>query len=171
MKQIKIKLSLEGLNDLKMKLDMLEKELPVCEEKIRKNLAEYTEKQININLSATTYKDGNEDTKSFIKKQKGKTIVGMAGTQALYNEFGTGTRGEESPHPLKSNFGLNGYNTGKTIHPDRNGNLVWWYYKDGTRYYTNGIPAGLQVFNASQSLKKEKKKIIQKEVGGLLSKL
>lgn len=171
MKQIKINLSLADLKDLSLKISDLQKELPKCEQKIKRNLAEYTQKQIDINLAGTTFRDGNEDTESFIEEDNNKIKVGMKGTQALYNEFGTGTRGEESPHPEKSKFGLKGYNTGKTIQPDRNGNLVWWYYKEGVKHYTNGIPAGLQVFNASQSLKSKKKEIIKKEVGDLLSKL
>ena len=51
------------------------------------------------------------------------------------------------------------------------GELYWTYQKDGETIYTQGIPAGKQVFNASESLRREKNKIVKKKVSDKLSKL
>ena len=52
-----------------------------------------------------------------------------------------------------------------------NGGLYWTYNKDGIKVYTQGIPAGKQVYNAAKRLQKEKEKISKKVVGDALSKL
>ena len=43
--------------------------------------------------------------------------------------------------------------------------------KNGDIVYTQGIPAGKEVYNASTELEKDKKEVIKDKVGGIISKL
>lgn len=190
MKKIKVELSTNGIKDLLNKINKLKSDLNNIDEEIVDDMAKFTEQQISKNISTTAYKDGNEDITTFIdKKDKKRVIVGMKGTQAVYNEFGTGTIGENSPHENrnKAKGNLNWYNTGVTIRTNVNPNgsaslntenpiplngLYWTYIdRNGIKHYTQGIPAGKQVFNASISLRDKKKDIIKKKVSDALSKL
>lgn len=183
MKKIKVKLSLQELKKLSNKIDEIKKEIPNCNKKAMRALAEYARQEIETNIANTPFKDGNDDISTFIREENNKIIVGMRGSQAIYDEFGTGTKGQQSPHPLKGKMGSKGYNTGKTIRTNNNpngtasqlgigqGEKYWTYYDNGIKVYTTGIPAGMQVFNAAQSSKKEKQRIVKKEVGEVLSKL
>ena len=47
----------------------------------------------------------------------------------------------------------------------------WTYKHNGKKTYTQGRPAGKHVYKASQRIRKEAKKIIEKRVGEVLSKL
>jgi len=182
MKVIKVPLSVNGLKDLSNKINNLKTGLKQSEEKIMDKLADYTETQIKSNLSASQFKDGNDDVSTFKEKNGNKIKVGMRGSQVLYDEFGTGTQGQRSPHPYKSKYSLLGYNTGKRIRRasasvnEKTGisiGTLYWTYKNkqGETVYTTGIPAGKQVFNASISLRNKKKQIIKQEVSDVLSKL
>lgn len=182
MKKIRVSLSKSELNNLLEKVENLKSDLPKCDENIQNSLADYTKAQIEHNLSATPFKDGNDDVSTFKENISGKIIVGMEGKQAIYDEFGTGSEGQRSPHPLKNEYSLQDYNSGKKIRTaseivnDISGIPIgekYWTYKNaqGEIIYTTGIPAGKQVFDASQALKSKKKEIIKKEVGDVLSKL
>jgi hypothetical protein len=183
-KLLKVPLSKEGLNNLLKKIDKLETELDKKNIKIVEELADYTLKEIQNNYSATPYKDGNEDMSYFSEKKNNIIKVGISGSQVLYNEFGTGEEGANDGHEMKGDFSLNPYNSGKTIRENTNADStasqngipmggLYWTYKDkqGNKVYTQGIPAGKQVFNASISLRKYKKKILKQEVSDVLSKL
>lgn len=182
MKNIKVPLSVNGLKDLSNKINNLKTELKQSEEKIVEKLANYTKTEIENNLSSTQFKDGNDNVSTFVEKNGNRTKVGMRGSQVLYDEFGTGTEGQKSPHPYKGKYSLSGYNTGKRIRKasatvnEKTGILIgtmYWTYKNkqGETVYTTGIPAGKQVFNAAISLRNKKKQIIKQEVSDVLSKL
>ena len=182
MKVINVKLSNQGLNDLLKKINNLKLNLKESEKKIKNNLADYTRTEIDNNISSTQFKDGNDDIKTFIENHDNKVKVGMRGSQVLYDEFGTGTQGENNPHPLKGNYGLAGYNTGRKIRKasvkvnEKTGIPIgtkYWTYKNkqGETVFTTGIPAGKQVFNAAISLKNKKMQIVKQEVSDALSKL
>lgn len=182
MKTIKVPLSNQGLNDLLKKINNLKDDLNKAAKDIKNELADYTRTEIDNNLSATQFKDGNDDVYTFKENKDNKIIVGMRGSQALYDEFGTGTQGEQSPHPYKSEYPLSGYNTGRRIRKasvkvnENTGlpiGIKYWTYKNkqGETVYTTGIPAGKQVFNASISLRNKKNQIIKQKVSDALSKL
>lgn len=101
--------------------------------------------------------------------------VSMVGPQAWYSEFGTGTYGEMQPHPLKGRFALNPYNSGETIRPASEdvsmktgipvGSLYWTYKADnGQVYYSQGIPAQKEVYDAGQTVQKEIPEISMKHM-------
>lgn len=170
-KTIKVSLSEKGLDNLITKLNTLKEGLKEADNQIVKEMAKNVEDMVTNNINQTPYKDGNDETVAYSEINGNKAVAGMRGRQCVYNEFGTGTKGEESPHPEKGKFNLKGYNTGPKIRPDNNGNLVWWYFKDGKPWYTNGIPAGKQVFKAANELRKIKGNIIKDKVGEVISKL
>lgn len=184
MKNIKVSLSEKSLSELRKKIISLKDELPKVNAKIVDKLAEHTLTEIQNNFSATDYQDGNEDVSFFKRGSGNKITVGTMGSQVLYDEFGTGTAGANDGHEMKGDFPLKPYNSGRTIRQNKsdesnasaNGIPVggmYWTYKDknGQKRYTQGIPAGKQVFNASLSLNEEKSKIIKQEVSEVLSKL
>lgn len=107
-----------------------------------------------------------------------KNVI-MRGSQAIYSEFGTGTMGERSPHPIKSDFGLDGYNShivpngtiryAKASDTARGGipeGELFWTYQDenGEWHYTQGVPAGKQMYNAANDLEDTMPSIIEKVI-------
>lgn len=182
MKRINIPLTTKGIKDFKDKIDNLITQLPKVNEQILSELADLGQSEIEKNRASTIYTDGNDDYKVFKEKTENGYKVGARGSQVLYDEFGTGTEGLNAPHPMKNDFNLKEYNSGKTIRnasinmkPETGilpGELYWTYKsKDGSIVYTQGIPAGKEVFNAEQTVKSKKKQIVKKKVGEVLSKL
>jgi len=173
-------------NDIKetiKKLKEFQKNISEADKEIVEQLADIGLQKIQDNYNITGYKDGNEDTGFFKTGSDKVKRIGVTGTQVLYNEFGTGTIGSQNPHPEKSGYGLNSYNSGRTIRKNGKsesnatqngipeGELYWTYMKNGQKHYTQGIPAGKQVYDAANSLKEEKTRISKKVVGDVLSKL
>lgn len=183
MKTVKVNLSNQDITHLIKRLEKLQKELEKADSQIVKELSDLGLKAIESNYSTTPYKDGNEDVSFYSTGSEKKKKIGVTGSQVLYNEFGTGTEGQNSPHPKKGEFGLNGYNTGETIRQNNSenssasrlgipvGELYWTYREGNVKKYTQGIPAGKQVYLAAKMLKREKDKIVKKVVGDALSKL
>lgn len=147
MKQIKVKLSVNGLEELKQKLLALQSGLNEASIKIAKELADVCEKEVASNYASSPYTDGNDESVPFKEETENGYKVGAKGSQVAYREFGTGTEGLNKPHPIKNKFNLKGYNTGKTIRPatlktSANtgvllGELYWTYKnKSGELVYT-----------------------------------
>lgn len=183
MKKINLQLSTQGIDNLIKRLEKLEKNLNQSSQKIIEELSDLGLQEIQKNYASTPYRDGNDDVGFFNSGNEKKRTIGAVGTQVLYNEFGTGTEGANSPHPQKGDFGLNAYNSGRTIRPNNNENSsasrlgipnggMYWTYMDGNvKKYTQGIPAGKQVYLAAKKIQKDKNKVIKKVVGEALSKL
>lgn len=182
MKKLSVPLSVQGLKVLTEKIRALDNGLKNACDTISKELTEMAEKEIKQNYSASFYTDGNDDCEQFTNKIENGYITGVTGTQVLYREFGTGTEGLNQPHPIKNQFPLNEYNSGKTIRDVKitssagSGLLLgekYWTYKNksGEIVYTQGIPAGKEVFNASLAIKRARKSVIKEKVGAELSKL
>lgn len=146
-------------------------------QKIINELADRALDEIRNNYSQSEYQAGEE--MDFIKVgDENEKTVSMAGPQAWYSEFGTGTRGALHSHPLKKRFELNPYNSGETIRvasesvSKKTGipeNTLYWTYKapDGEVYYTQGIPAQKEVYDAGQTIQDEIPKIIEKYMKGM----
>lgn len=110
--------------------------------------------------------------------------IGISGAQAIYDEYGTGTIGENNPHPEKDkcSIPLNAYNSGKTIRENSRttsnatlngiplGGLYWTYKIQGKKIYTQGRAAGMHVYKAKMKIKQELKNIVKKRVGEFLSR-
>lgn len=121
-----------------------------------------------IELNSSAPKSGKQDnviSGRHSKNGKGGRVI-MQGENAIYDEFGTGEYGAENPHPMKSQFALNDYNSGPIVSKNINkkGRHYWFYYG-----YTEGIPSGKQMYNTLQYLRKEKSKIAAREMKDALA--
>lgn len=173
MKKIKMELSTTSVNEIKNKILQLQADLNKAKELAVEDMANFALKEIKTNYAGSPYTDGNDDVSFFKEKKENKTIVGVKGSQCVYREFGTGTEGLNAPHPIKNKFPLNDYNSGKKIKVNSKTGELFWIYKNknGEKVYTQGIPAGKEVFNASVILKGKKYEILRRRVGEALSKL
>ena len=81
-----------------------------------------------------------------------------AGGYCAYIEFGTGTRGESSPHPSQEYQAMMqwAYNVGTTIFTTKDGRTGWYYpVGDGTYRFTEGMPSRPFMYNTAKYLKAE----------------
>lgn len=184
----KVVLNQNSINDCIKSLGDLIRELQVVSRDIPKVLAQETAKEVAKNYAKSDYIDGSHDKTINVNVGNGNASVVVSGTQVIYDEFGTGTMGANNSHPIKSEFDLNPYNSGKTIRANRgfdkhgfkskaskegipvNG-LYWTFKKGDTKYYTQGVPAGCQVYNASLFLRENKTRLIKEMIGDVLSKV
>lgn len=169
---VKVEVEAEKLEKF---LESAPKRLREAEANIIEELANFTLDEIKNNYTKAEYGQAGE-TMDFVKTENGnEVIVSMVGPQAWYSEFGTGTYGELQPHPLKGRFGLNPYNSGETIRPASEkvsmktdipvGGLYWTYKADnGQIYYSQGIPAQKEVYNAGQAVKDKIPEIVEKHI-------
>lgn len=181
--KIKVDLNGDGLELLIKKLKASKRNLNDLGKDVIEDLKQVGLKEISDSISNSNYEDSEP-----ISTYEAENAIGIKGAQALYDEYGTGTVGANNPHPKKDSS-LNPYNSGKTIRPNAgipssgvgiteaskqgiplNG-LYWTYKHNGKKIYTQGRPAGKHVYKASQRIRKEAKKIIEKRVGEVLSKL
>lgn len=163
MKKINTKLSSQSIQETIRQLQTIKKNLKDCEEEIVNELVKSTVQWMNENYSNTTDRPFREDitVTSQIDGNKGKAIA--QGSSVIYMEFGTGEIGKKSQsHPKRNEFGLRDFNSGPVVSKNINkkGEHYWFY--DGE--YTQGISAGLQVYNAAEKLKKEKISLAKKVV-------
>ena len=110
-----MELSSNSIKETIKKLKEFQKEIGKADEEIVKQLSDFGLEEIQKNYASTPFKDGNEDVGFFKTGSPKKMNIGVTGSQVLYNEFGTGTEGASNPHPEKGEYGLNAYNSGKTI--------------------------------------------------------
>lgn len=118
----------------------------------------------------TRLKDPNiTDISTSWSKKGDEYELKAIGKDVIYEEFGTGDRGEQKPHPVKSKYNLNDYNSGQYIrnvsdydensytYDDLqefgiNSGKFWRYNKNGVLYYTQGIPAGQEMWDTRNYL-------------------
>lgn len=110
------------------------------------------------------------------------------GRDVLYEEFGTGDKGEQSPHPDKYKYNLDDYNSGPFILDvadvgnkdmldalSQNGitsGKFWSYRKNGETHLTQGVPAGMEMYRTSKYLRDEGiKKVLKEKASDVLSKV
>ena len=103
------------------------------------------------------------------------------GKDVIYEEFGTGDRGEDDPHPDKSKYNLNDYNSGyfiMSVEDIGNQDLLdflkeegitsgkyWSYRKNGERHFTQGVPSGKEMWNTRNEMIKNIIPKAKKELG------
>lgn len=167
---------INSLNTLSSDINKLKTEIP-------KEIAKEGLKHLN-SLYASKPEDNDTDDihTSIDKTETGYSIISQ-GKDVLYEEFGTGDEGARHPHKDKSKYGLKDYNSGPTIRPVNPNNSAlkahgitsgkyWTYEKDGEIKYTQGIPAGMQMFDTSNYLRSGVIKTIMKEkASDVLSKV
>lgn len=130
--------------------------------------------EMEKNNATARFESSSDMVFSIEDTEDGKNVY-MSGEQAVYSEFGTGTEGGMQPHPMKRDFQLNDYNSGRTIRTATDetakkaliapGTLYWTFKDDeGNLHYTQGIPAQKQVYNAGIEVQKQMPEIIEKNL-------
>lgn len=164
--------------DLDRLLAKFSNNLDKISEQVVDDLAQLAYKKMKENYAKADFQPGNiESTDITLESDANERRVIMKGPQAVYTEFGTGTQGALHPHPKKTEFGLNQYNSGKTIRaakkdiitPDFEhipSGTLYWTYKDayGEIHYTQGIPAQKIVYNAGKTVLRKMNSIIKKRM-------
>lgn len=171
------------ISELKKKYQYIAENVDKLEETIIKDLKEIGLKEIQNSLSNSNF-EASEPI-SIIDEDRS---IGIKGTQALYDEYGTGTVGGLNSHPEKGSapIPLDAYNSGKTIRMNKREksvkkndgtggdippNTLYWTYKfEGRKIYTQGRPAGMHIYKAKNKIKSQMDKIIKKRVGEYISK-
>lgn len=176
-KTITTGLSTKELADMQKELDNWARRIEIASKNIVEDLADYGLKEMQkiYNQAQTQYQDSTTMDFSITGTEFSKT-VSMSGQQAIYDEFGTGTIGAQNSHPQKGEFGLNPYNSGRTIRKNENvnsvasknnipvGGLYWTYKRDGQKVYTQGIPAQKEGYDSLKATINKAPSIIRKRV-------
>ena len=90
-----------------------------------------------------------------IDKNRGYITVGT--DHCAFVEFGTGTKGENSPYPAVLPDGVSwSYNTGPTV-TEVNGVKGWWF----NGWFCTGMPSRPYMYNSAQRLKSEIPQILE----------
>ena len=167
---------INSLNTLSYNINKLKNDIP-------KEIAEEGLKHLNSLYSSKPEDNDTDDIHTSIDKNVTGYSIISKGTDVLYEEFGTGDEGARHPHKDKSKYGLKDYNSGPTIRPVNSNNPAlkahgitsgkyWTYEKDGEIKYTQGIRAGMQMFDTSNYLRSGVIKTIMKEkASDVLSKV
>lgn len=180
-RNITIGLSATEVDNLISELEAIEKKLAKIETTIVDNVAEYGLDRMQKNFSESQYQPVDGVGFAKVGTERDKSIK-MIGTQVIYHEFGTGTMGQNDPHPQKNMFtpGLKDYNSGRTIRKNKNpngnaslngiplGELYWTYTQDGEKIYTQGIPSQKTVFKTMEDIKSEMPNILKQSVEEVL---
>ena len=182
-KNIKINLSSSDIDKTIKKLTEIKKVIDDNKDSILQDLAEQTKNKIEENYNKLQFTSNETPTFAVVKYANGYKAVAR-GTSVIYDEFGTGDRGQADGHPWKGSYGLNPYNSGETIRPAKwlskekqqktgiHSGLYWTYKgKDGIIHYTQGVPSGKFMYDADIWLHDNYKKIVKKKVDDVLSKL
>lgn len=182
-KKIKVNLSQSSIDEAIKKLTDIKDIIGKNKDDILKDLAEQTKDKIEEYYDKLQFTSNDRPTFAVVRYGSGYKAVAR-GKSIIYDEFGTGDKGQADGHPWKGDFGLNAYNSGETIRPARwlgkekqqkygitSG--MYWTYKDegGNIHYTQGVPSGKFMYNADIWLRDNYKEIIKKKVDDVLSKV
>lgn len=183
-KRLKVNLSTKSIDSAIQTLNKLKNTLDKENDNMLKDLAEQTVDKAKEFYAEVKFKSNNTPEFNYRKTEKGYQMYAR-GESLLYDEFGTGDEGQSQPHKLKGQFDLNDYNSGRTIRPasmlskekqSKTGikSGLYWTYQDpisGEIVYTQGIPAGMFMYNTDRWLRDNYKKIIKKKVDDVISKV
>ena len=165
------------INAFKSIYDDIDKYVEKTDEKIIQESKKYLDKQYS-----SRFKDPNitDISTEYEKMDNGYKLIAK-GKDVIYEEFGTGDRGEDDPHPDKSKYNLNDYNSGyfiMSVEDIGNQDLLdflkeegitsgkyWSYRKNGERHFTQGVPSGKEMWNTRNEMIKNIIPRATKELG------
>ena len=102
----------------------------------------------------------------YVEDNKG---IIRAGGYCAFIEFGTGVKGEGSPHPSAEYMAAMkwAYNVGTTIFTTKDGRTGWFFpADDGTWKFTEGMPSRPFMYETALYLKSEYKRIAKEIFNG-----
>lgn len=178
-KTYRISLGSKGLKEMEKKLDTWVERMDKASKNIVDDLANYGLKKMIEIYNGSNF-ESSEPMDFGITGTDYKKEVFMSGTQAIYNEFGTGTEGQMRPHPAKNNYNLNDYNSGRTIRPATKSvsektsiptGGLYWTYKDvnGDVVYTQGTPAQGEGYYSLLATVEKADEIVKRRVEEILN--
>lgn len=159
----------------------MKSKIQLAAKQITKELSEYGLEEMQKIYNDYPLK-GNEPSVFYMEGTDTEKALFMQGPQAIYDEFGTGTLGEMSPHPIKKDFDLDDYNshivphgtiryaTQKDVDNAReNGDYIplgglFWTYVDSTgkKRYTQGTPAQQEVYDSINKTYEKSPEVIKR---------
>lgn len=161
-------MDLSGLNNFKNKLNKLQYDI---KDKVAEEIAEY-----GIEIANDKYRKlkQNIDKPKLTKETNGigKRKIIASGIGLNFEEYGTGTRGEQSPYPElpKTGIPITGnwqYNYPSEFKKRNKQGGIYWTYKDEDGYKSSiGMPSGRQMYDTSKELKREVKEIVKNILKG-----
>lgn len=158
--RIKVRLSLDSINDAKKKVEKYRRELDTnC-----KALVQHLVNEGLIKAQELVPVDTGVAQSSiigYVDEDTGSGII-RAGGYCSFIEFRTGVVGLNSPHPSPEYLAAMqwAYASGKTIFTTKDGKTGWFYpTKDGGWRFTQGIPSRPFMYETVQYLKAEYKRI------------
>lgn len=141
---------------------------------------------------------GDKNIKISVTDTKKGCIVHISGKDILYEEYGTGSRGRDNPHPNHDADGMNPYGSGRNIIHDgerNNGHDIPYWYNYTHNYptdfegdkilpsdyvwrykktITKGLPAGKFIYDSCQEYKLDgefdKHKILKQTITQAITK-
>lgn len=137
--------------------------------KMLKDIADTGEDYLKKEYSSKSFDPNIKDISTTTRNTKNTAEIIASGKDVLYEEFGTGDEGQSNPHPVKSKYNLNDYNSGEYIRnvsdiPEDSYTMEdlkaigitsgnFWRYKDGDILrYTQGVPSGQEMWNTRNYL-------------------
>lgn len=180
-----IGLDVKQIGDLIKSLNTLSKTLEKMPNELVNELGALGLEKLNEKYSQRKQDENITDINTFIKTSENRCDILSQGKDVVYEEFGTGDKGEADPHPdIKSSYHLNKYNSGKYIRSSDNlsdekaeeegitkPGKYWTYKKDGDIKYTQGVPSGKEMFETSKYLKETIPDVLKKKRSDVLSKV
>lgn len=174
-----IGLDIKQIDNLIKSLNNLSKTLKKLPTEITNEIGELGLEILNEKYSQRKQDENITDINTSIKTSENRCDILSQGKDVVYEEFGTGDKGKGNPHPDKSKYNLNDYNSGKYIrnaneHSAKHGitsGKYWTYKKNGEVNYTQGVPSGKEMFNTSKELKEIIPKVLQEKASDVLSKV
>lgn len=165
----RIEVTLDNVDSVISSLEKLEKNLDWMTQTLITDILEDGVEYARKQYSAREYDPNIDDIRVDYATKDLSGELYAYGKDVVYEEFGTGDRGEQNQHPVKSKYNLKAYNSGRTI---RNVDDVldgtpakedldtigitsgkyWTYKKNGTVYYTQGVPSGQEMWKTRNYL-------------------
>lgn len=152
MPTLKANLSVSSLDALLTDLKTYQRKVEESPRKIVETLVDYGKKQIAQGIGGIRDKDGNylATAGSYVFDTTG--FAYMEGEDAKFLEYGTGVKGQSSPHPQANQVGWQ-YNSGPTI--SSTGDWSYWDPVKGHYVHTKGIPAQMPVLKAANAIRQK----------------
>ena len=170
-KSIKVNLSPSSIDSAIKKLQVVKKAIDDDKDNILRDLAEQTKDKIEEYYNKLQFTSSDRPTFAVVKYGNGYKAIAR-GSSVIYDEFGTGDKGQADGHPWKGDFGLNPYNSGKTIRPAKYlGKEKYTFDEANSKDDTQGVPSGKFMYNADIWLRENYKEIVKKKVDDVLSKV
>lgn len=163
------------ISDVREYVQTLGRDLNVAAQEIVRKLCEEGGAKATELNAMTPYSGDKPSTIDAPRSKYYHGHISLVGKNAIYDEFGTGEKGAADSHPLKDFYGLNPYNSGPTIHINKNGAHYWFapHWSPQVMYpngYTEGMASGKQMYNTLQYIRQIKDKIVEDEVNDVLSR-